>query len=61
MESAAAVKDRIWDEFQIAESSRKSLETRSHVKNFLLVAVLIVLCLVAVALLGGLRTGPASL
>jgi nitrate reductase NapE component len=60
MESAA-VKDRIWQEFQIAESLRKSVETRSILKNFLLVAVLIVLCLAAVALLGGIRPGPASL
>jgi hypothetical protein len=61
MESSAAVKDRIWQESQIAETSRKSLERRSLIKNFILVAALIVLSLAAVGLLANIRSGPAAL
>jgi nitrate reductase NapE component len=61
MESSAAVKDRIWQESQIAETSRKSLERRALIKNFLVVAALIVLSLAAVGLLGNIGPGPAAL
>lgn len=60
MESSAAVKDRIWQELQVAETARKSTETRSVIKNLLVVAALIVLTLATVALLGGIRPGPAA-
>jgi membrane protein required for beta-lactamase induction len=60
MESTAAAKDRIWQELQSTERSRKDVERRSLVKNFLLVAALLVLTLAVVALLGSARhgTGP---
>jgi hypothetical protein len=61
MESSAAVKDRIWQEFQITETSRKSLERRALIKNFLVAAVLIVLSLAAVGLLANIGPGPAAL